>query len=155
MIVTYLSEESDRANVLARLGVSYGVGMVVGPSLGGFVTSNFSEQSASLLAAAGSFLSILLVVLFVPTIPKTKSRIIDKTASSSQNSQSSFLRNCKEIGKLFFLPGVGFLLILKTVCGIPIGVLQSMFSSKLIHYLELVILIHVLISRFFFFSDCH
>lgn len=41
MVVTYLSEESDRANVLARLGVSYGIGMVVGPSLGGFVTSKF------------------------------------------------------------------------------------------------------------------
>ena len=41
MVVTYLSEESDRANVLSRLGVSYGIGMVVGPSLGGFVTSKF------------------------------------------------------------------------------------------------------------------
>ena len=40
MIVTYLSEDCDRANVLARLGFSYGVGMVVGPSLGGFITSN-------------------------------------------------------------------------------------------------------------------
>ena len=41
MIVTYLSEESERANVLARLGFSYGIGMVVGPTLGGFITSNF------------------------------------------------------------------------------------------------------------------
>ena len=41
MIVTYLSEESERANVIARLGFSYGIGMVVGPTLGGFITSNF------------------------------------------------------------------------------------------------------------------
>ncbi len=41
MIVTYLSEESERANVLARLGFSYGIGMVVGPTLGGYITSNF------------------------------------------------------------------------------------------------------------------
>ena len=41
MIVTYLSEESERANVLARLGFSYGIGMVVGPTLGGYITTNF------------------------------------------------------------------------------------------------------------------
>ena len=41
MIVTYLSEESERAKVLARLGFSYGMGMVVGPTLGGYITSHF------------------------------------------------------------------------------------------------------------------
>ena len=41
MIVTYLSEESERANVLSRLGFSYGIGMVAGPTIGGFITSNF------------------------------------------------------------------------------------------------------------------
>ncbi len=41
MIATALSEEADRAKVLARLGFSYGIGMVVGPSVGGFVTKSF------------------------------------------------------------------------------------------------------------------
>lgn len=41
MLVTYLSEESERANVLSRLGFSYGIGMIVGPTLGGYVTSQF------------------------------------------------------------------------------------------------------------------
>ena len=47
MIVTYLSEESDRAKVLSRLGFSYGIGMVVGPSLGGFVTKSFGLEFCS------------------------------------------------------------------------------------------------------------
>jgi len=124
MIVTYLSEESERANVLARLGFSYGIGMVVGPTLGGFITSNFSEQTASLFAAFGSLLSIILVITFIPHIPKTT-----KTSPKDGSSDSKgLLRNIGAITKIIFLPNVGFLLFLKLVCGIPIGVLQSMFS---------------------------
>ena len=32
------------------------------------------------------------------------------------------------ITRLLALPGVGVLLLIKTVCGVPIGILQSMFS---------------------------
>jgi OCT family organic cation transporter-like MFS transporter 18 len=126
MIVTYLSEESDRAKVLSRLGFSYGIGMVVGPSLGGFIATYFDEQSAALFAAAGSFLSVILVVIFIPRIPKTKA----KGYAIEESSSGGMIVNVKEIGKLFFVPDVGFLLTIKLICGIPIGVIQSMFSSK-------------------------
>ena len=32
------------------------------------------------------------------------------------------------IARIAALPGVGALLLIKTVCGVPIGILQSMFS---------------------------
>ena len=38
MAVTHLSSEEGRTKDLARLGFSYGMGMIVGPSLGGLVT---------------------------------------------------------------------------------------------------------------------
>ena len=41
MVVTHLSTEAGRTKDLARLGFSYGIGMVVGPSLGGQVTKHF------------------------------------------------------------------------------------------------------------------
>ena len=162
MVVTYLSEESDRANVLARLGVSYGIGMVVGPSLGGYVTSNFGEQASSLLAAGGSILSIILVLIFVPSIPKqnkTKTVIDHSNATNKMvnESKTGLIKNAKEILKLFLIPGVGFLLVLKMICGIPIGVLQSMFSSKLhISYRRFAIS-KSYYNIFFSFikSDCH
>ena len=163
MVVTYLSEESDRANVLARLGVSYGIGMVVGPSLGGYVTSNFGEQASSLLAAGGSILSIILVLIFVPSIPKqnkTKTIIDHSNATNKMvnvnntESKTGLIKNAKEIMKLFLIPGVGFLLVLKMICGIPIGVLQSMFSSKLhISYRRFAIRVITFFS--FIKSDCH
>lgn len=41
MIVTDLGEEGQRADALGKLGLSYGVGMVIGPFLGGLVTKFF------------------------------------------------------------------------------------------------------------------
>jgi OCT family organic cation transporter-like MFS transporter 18 len=41
MVATHLSSEAGRTKHLARLGFFYGLGMVVGPSLGGLVTKHF------------------------------------------------------------------------------------------------------------------
>eukprot|EP00095_Tigriopus_kingsejongensis_P007254 maker-scaffold286_size222086-snap-gene-0.18 protein:Tk07254 transcript:maker-scaffold286_size222086-snap-gene-0.18-mRNA-1 annotation:"solute carrier family 22 member 18" len=119
MIVTYFSDHESRATALSRLGFSYGIGMVLGPTLGGYVSKYFGEQSAALLAASGSVLSLILVFFFVPHIPKP--------ASPRQTPQSSVF-HLGEIAKLLFLPGVSYVLLMKLACGVPIGVLQSMFS---------------------------
>ena len=117
MIITGTSSEDDRASALARLGFSYGIGMVVGPTLGGFVTTNFGEHSAALLAAIGSGLSLLLVFLFIPQVKK-----------QHKDGKSQTVIDLKKILGLLFLPGVGSLMLIKTICGIPIGIMQSMFS---------------------------
>ena len=41
MIMTNMSSENERATSLSRIGFSYGIGMVVGPTLGGQVTKYF------------------------------------------------------------------------------------------------------------------
>ena len=41
MAVTQLSSDAERTKDLARLGFSFGLGMIVGPSLGGIVTSEY------------------------------------------------------------------------------------------------------------------
>ena len=40
MIVTDIGEVHQRADALGKLGMSYGVGMVIGPLLGGLVTKH-------------------------------------------------------------------------------------------------------------------
>ena len=116
MVMTGLSSSEDRAAALGRLGFSYGVGMVVGPALGGQVTRHLGEHAAALLAAAGSTLSLALVLLFIPEFSKQPT---EKTAA---------VLDLKKILGLLTLPKVGSLMLIKTVCGIPIGILQSMFS---------------------------
>ena len=57
---------AERAGALGRLGVSYGVGMVVGPVIGGYVSTYFGEQSAAGIAAVLCLVPIAIVVVFVP-----------------------------------------------------------------------------------------
>ena len=59
-----------------------------------------------------------MVIAFIPNVPKNKDK--DKSVF-----------NLAEIAKLLFRPGVSPLLMLKLMSGVPIGILQSMFSSKL------------------------
>ena len=73
------------------------------------------------MAACGSLLSLLLVIFFIPYIPKQKEEE-DKSSKSVINLQAIF--------RLILLPGVGIIMCIKLVCGIPIGILQSMFSGE-------------------------
>lgn len=120
MIVTDVSSENERASALGMLGVSYGVGMVIGPFIGGLVTKYFSEQSAAFTAFFGSILSVYLTWLFVPR--KTKRVIV----TSEVKGQS--VLSLKKILQLATAPGALFLLTVRALAGIPIGVFQSMFS---------------------------
>jgi len=71
MVMTDVSGSTERADALGKLGVSYGVGMVVGPMIGGYVTAHYSEQIAAGVAAALCLLGIAIVWLFVPASTKT------------------------------------------------------------------------------------
>ena len=54
------------------MGISYGIGMVVGPLIGGFVTDHFDEQTAAGTAMLGSVISVIIVILFIPHNTKKK-----------------------------------------------------------------------------------
>ena len=91
--------------------------------------SYFKGQAAGLVAAGGSALSLLLVLLFVPSSPKEKKAKSDdnKYADNSSNNVLSL----SEIMKVVHAPGAMIMLSIKLACGVPIGVLQSMFSGKI------------------------
>ena len=74
MVMTDVSDFKERATTLGRLGVSYGVGMVVGPVVGGFVTMSYSEQSAAAVAAVICLVAIVTVMVFVPRSTKNLSK---------------------------------------------------------------------------------
>lgn len=75
MVVTDVSGSSERADVMGKLGVAYGVGMVTGPTVGGLITRLSSEQSAALAAAVISLATIVLVLITVPKTTKDPGRI--------------------------------------------------------------------------------
>ena len=126
MIATHYSAPERRSTALSRLGFAYGIGMVVGPSVGGIVVKTFDERFAAFVAAVGSVISIVLVVLFIPA----------KKVSTKDKRQKSVL-DLKAIGKLLLAPGAIILLAIKLVSGFPIGILQSMFSVIAMERFEL------------------
>ncbi|CAH1774902.1 unnamed protein product, partial [Owenia fusiformis] len=123
MVVTDMADSKNRADALGKLGLSYGIGMVVGPFIGGLVTKYSSEQTAALVAAAGSVLSILIVLIFIPK--QTKMAHVEVKAS--EKSASSIF-SIKKIMSLLAQPGALVLLTVKAVSGVPIGIFQSMFA---------------------------
>ena len=108
MVMTDVSGAKDRADALGKLGVAYGVGMVVGPPIGGqvyitrgaplinptsplagYVTIFVSEQWAAAVAAALCVLSMVVVVLFVPRSTKDPARLASSRDSYSEWIQSN------------------------------------------------------------------
>ena len=79
---------SGRADALGKLGISYGLGMIVGPFLGGLITSASSEETAAATAAVGSLISAALVLLFIPS--NTKELITADTKKQREDDGKLF-----------------------------------------------------------------
>lgn len=75
MVMTDVSTTTQRADALGKLSVSYGVGMVVGPTLGGYIVTWFSMHTAALVAAGLCLISMALVLAFVPATTKDPLKI--------------------------------------------------------------------------------
>ena len=80
MVMTDVSGSTKRADALGKLGVSYGVGMVVGPTVGGYITSLGATESqgthlAASAAAAVCAVAMVIVLASVPRSTKDPARI--------------------------------------------------------------------------------
>ena len=65
---TLVSSSEERAEALGGLSLSYGVGMVVGPALGGLLSRYLSYQQMALVSAAGSAVVLVVLVVFLPPL---------------------------------------------------------------------------------------
>lgn len=139
MVVTDISDQEGRADALGKLGVSYAIGMVIGPFIGGLITKNYGEQSAAFFAAAFSFLSIFIALLFIPHNTKSLSKV-EKSAEKTftdNKEQSGSVFSVKKILELMKIPTVFYLITIKVITGIPFGIFQSMFSLVSMEFFKL------------------
>ncbi|XP_060694791.1 solute carrier family 22 member 18 isoform X3 [Hemiscyllium ocellatum] len=134
MIVTDLSSESERAGALGKLGLSYGIGMIIGSTTGGLLVSNYGEPFAAYTAAAGCVLNTIVVMKYIPA--NTKPVIVTKE-NKSETAHSKSIFSVKEILRLLSIPGAASVLAIKTITGLPMGVFQSMFSVVAMDYFKL------------------
>lgn len=122
MVVTDLTEPDKRAESLSKIGLCFGIGMIAGSTLGGHLNTLYGEKLTACVGAAGSLLSLLLVLKFIPKTTKSTS-----TKTSSEAEKKS-LFSLGEITRLLKYPGVTQTFIVKIVAGLPSGIFQVMFS---------------------------
>ncbi|CAL9701249.1 unnamed protein product [Knipowitschia caucasica] len=120
MVLTDLSEPALRGGALSKLGVCFGVGMILGSMMGGHLVMLYGERLTACVGAAGSLCNLLLVLKFIPK--NTKSA----TATVTPVKKSLF--SLGEITRLLQFPGVAATFSMKVLAGLPSGIFQSMFS---------------------------
>jgi len=106
--VSVASSDEDRASYIGYIMVAYGVGMVIGPSVGGYLSSNGNYWLVCTVAASLSLFSLLIVVLFQK---EPLSTLSVENSSKSNNSKKPI--NSSDYFKMLTDPSVFRLLIVK------------------------------------------
>nr|XP_023965340.1 solute carrier family 22 member 18 isoform X2 [Chrysemys picta bellii]XP_023965341.1 solute carrier family 22 member 18 isoform X2 [Chrysemys picta bellii] len=124
MVITDLTTPAERADALGKLGLCFGVGVIIGSSLGGTLSTKFGTYFPSYLAVVASLISAMIVMTCIPAHTKPKS---EGQATQQRTSQSSVF-SLKEILRLLKLPGVKEVFLIKVFSGLPTGLFLVMFS---------------------------
>lgn len=124
MVISDLSDEAGRTDALGKIGMFYSIGIVVGPLIGGWITVYVSEQSAAAVACAGSCVSIVLVLLFIPKNTKPS----QPSTSREDRSSDSLFSIQKFTNLVRSSPGTAFFLTVNLLAGLPSAILNSMFA---------------------------
>jgi hypothetical protein len=116
VVIARSTSKAARPAAMARLSIAYGIGMIIGPKVGGVVQQAMKEHATANVAGFFSVASLLLIFLMSnPSrgdveFPSAKSEAsVSILKPQSQMSFSSMLR----------LPGVALLLIVKTAATLP------------------------------------
>ncbi|XP_061620947.1 solute carrier family 22 member 18 isoform X2 [Phyllopteryx taeniolatus] len=115
MVVADLSEPEKRADALSKLGLCFGFGMIAGSTLGGHLVTSYGERFAAYSGAAGSTLSLLLVLSFIPQTTKVQS----PTAKTESDTKSKSIFSVGQITRLMKCAGVTPTFLIKIVAGLP------------------------------------
>ena len=118
-VVTDSTSEADRARALGYVGVAYGIGMSVGPALGGVLSGGGDLRLASWVAAAVSLASLLSLALFLPY----------EAPRGGDGGGLPARRPLKmgDLGRVAMLHGVPSLLTVKFLTGMATSIFQSAF----------------------------
>ncbi|CAJ1049880.1 solute carrier family 22 member 18 [Xyrichtys novacula] len=133
MVVADLSEPEKRADALSKLALCFGIGMIAGSTLGGHLNTRYGETFTACFGAAGSAVSLLLVLKFIPKTTKTQASSTDTRDDSRKKS----VFNVGEITRLMKYPGVTPTFLVKIISGLPSGIFQVMFSIIALEFFKL------------------
>ncbi|KAM6133164.1 solute carrier family 22 member 18 [Phoenicopterus ruber ruber] len=124
-VITDLTTPSQRADALGKLGLCFGIGIIIGSALGGVLSTKFGIFVPTYVALVGNLINTVIVMVWIPLQAKPKS---DRHVTEHSASQSGSVFSIREILRLMKFPGVMEVFIVKVFAGFPIGLFLIMFS---------------------------
>jgi DHA1 family tetracycline resistance protein-like MFS transporter len=127
--ITDVTDEKNRAKGLGMIGAAFGLGFIIGPAAGGFL-SQWGYSVPALVSAGISLVNLLLVVLWLPESLSQERRIqvahIPRPAFTPAALISALRR-----------PGIGPLLHTRFFFGLAFAIFQTTFSLFALYQLKL------------------
>ncbi|XP_069480238.1 solute carrier family 22 member 18 isoform X2 [Ambystoma mexicanum] len=131
MVITHWTTPAERAGALGKFGLCMGLGMIIGSSLGGFLATKVGLQCPTFVGLAGSLLSTLVVLTYIPAQPELHE------PDTKQDVKRSSVFNFKEITRLLRLPGVFPVFTVRLCSGLPVGFFMITFAVISINFFGL------------------
>lgn len=127
--------DAERARMLGYVGLAYGVGFLVGPGLGGMVSSSHLQNSAW-LATLGSLVSMAMVLRYLPASrtfaprppPKADDGGIEDGSGRSTAARPISRFDLREMHRVCTIKGVPSLLAVKLLSGLGSGLFHAIFA---------------------------
>ncbi|XP_012613172.1 solute carrier family 67 member A1 [Microcebus murinus] len=125
MVITDLSEPEERPAALGRLGLCFGVGLILGSLLGGTLSTACGIECPAVVAAVANLLGAGLSATCIPASTKRASA---HAQAAPPGGPPASVFDLKAIARLLLLPGVLRVFLVKVVSGFPSGLFMVMFS---------------------------
>ncbi|XP_074903158.1 solute carrier family 67 member A1 [Buteo buteo] len=124
-LITDLTTPSQRTDALGKLGLCFGIGIIIGSALGGILSTKFGIFVPAYVGLVGNLINTMIAMVCIPLQAKPKS---DHHVSEHSTSQSGNMFSIREILRLMKFPGVMEVFIVKVFAGLPVGLFLIMFS---------------------------
>ncbi|KAF1408736.1 Solute carrier family 22 member 18, partial [Spheniscus humboldti] len=119
-VITDLTTPSQRADALGKLGLCFGIGIIIGSALGGVLSTKFGIFVPTYIGLVGNLINTTIAMVWMPLQAKPK--------SDHRVTEHSNVFSIREILRLMKFPGVMEVFIVKAFAGLPAGLFLIMFS---------------------------
>ncbi|XP_077718968.1 solute carrier family 67 member A1 isoform X1 [Canis aureus] len=134
MVIADLSAPEERPAALGRLGLCFGVGMILGSLLGGTLSAACGIQCPAFVALVASLVAAVLSFTCIPTSTKGVSANAQATPPGAPKAS---IFDLKAISRLLLQPAVLPVFLVKVVSGFPSGLFLVMFSIISMDFFQL------------------
>ncbi|PKN90601.1 MAG: MFS transporter [Chloroflexi bacterium HGW-Chloroflexi-6] len=126
--ISDVTDEKNRSKGLGLVGAAFGIGFIIGPVTGGFL-SQWGYAVPAFLAAALAFINLGLIAFWLPEslTPEKRAAMTEKKPAFSLSALGTALKR----------PFSGSLLITRFFFGLPFAIFQTIFSLYALKKFEL------------------